>query len=90
LTIIWIFVSKKYGDKEKMTSETKKQRFQRLAEKRTNDVLERLRILGNCANRTQYEYTAEEVRKIFKAIETEVNVIKLKFKDGETQKFTLS
>ena len=73
-----------------MTSETKKQRFQRLAERRTNDVLERLRILGNCANRAQYEYTAEEVRKIFKAIETEVNAIKLKFKDGETQKFTLS
>jgi hypothetical protein len=73
-----------------MSSETKKQRFQRLAEKRTNDVLERLRILGNCANRGQYEYNAEEVRKIFKAIETEVNVIKMKFKDGETQKFTLS
>jgi len=45
-----------------MTSETKRQRFQRLAEKRTNDVLERLRILGNCANRGQYEYTPEEVR----------------------------
>ena len=73
-----------------MTSETKRQRFQRLAEKRTNDVLERLRILGNCANRGQYEYTPEEVRKIFKVIESEVNVIKMKFKEGETQKFTLS
>ena len=73
-----------------MTSETKKQRFQRLAEKRTNDVLERLRILGNCANRGQYEYSAEEIRKIFNAIEKNVEVIKLKFKDGETQKFRLS
>lgn len=73
-----------------MTSETKKQRFQRLAEKRTNDVLERLRILGNCANRGQYEYTTEEIRKIFNTIEKEVKLIKLKFKDGETQKFRLS
>ncbi len=73
-----------------MSIETKKQKFQRLAEKRTNDVLERLRILGNCANRGQYDYTGEEVRKIFKAIEAEVNLIKMKFKDGETQKFTLS
>lgn len=73
-----------------MTSETKKQRFQRLAEKRTNDVLERLRILGNCANRGQYEYAVEDVRKIFNAIEKSVEVIKLKFKDGETQKFRLS
>ncbi|MGH9856656.1 MAG: hypothetical protein ACRD4B_02315 [Acidobacteriota bacterium] len=73
-----------------MSTETKKQRFQRLAEKRTNDVLERLRILGNCANRGQYEYSAEEVRKIFRVIEAEVNLVKMKFKDGETQKFTLS
>jgi hypothetical protein len=74
----------------KMTAENKKQRFQRLAEKRTNDVLERLRILGNCANRAQYEYAAEEIRKIFNTIEREVKLIKLKFKDGETQKFKLS
>jgi hypothetical protein len=73
-----------------MTTESKKQRFQRLAERRTNDVLERLRILGNCANRGQYEYAAEDVRRIFNAIEREIKVIKLKFKDGETQKFRLS
>lgn len=73
-----------------MTSESKKQRFQRLAEKRTNDVLERLRILGNCANRGQYEYSGEEIRKIFNTIEREVKLIRLKFKDGETQKFKLS
>lgn len=72
-----------------MTGETKKQRFQRLAEKRTNDVLERLRILGNCANRGQYEYSAEEIRKIFNTIEREAKLVKLKFKDGETQKFKL-
>jgi hypothetical protein len=70
--------------------ETKREKFQRLAEKRTNDILERLRILGNCANRGQYEYTAEDVRKIFKAIDAEVERIRLKFKDGETQKFRLS
>lgn len=73
-----------------MATENKKQRFQRLAEKRTNDVLERLRILGNCANRAQYEYTAEEVRKIFNTIEREARLVRLKFKDGETQKFKLS
>jgi len=73
-----------------MATETKRERFQRLAERRTNDVLERLRILGNCANRGQYEYIAEDMRKIFKAIDSEVERIRLKFKDGETQKFKLS
>ena len=73
-----------------MTTETKRQRFQRLAEKRTNDVLERLRILGNCANRGQYDYSADDVRKIFNAIEREYKIIRLRFKDGETQKFKFS
>lgn len=73
-----------------MTSEIKRQRFQRLAEKRTNDVLERLRILGNCANRGQYDYSAEDTGKIFRAIEREFKIIRLKFKDGDTQKFKFS
>jgi len=70
-----------------MGTETKRQRFQRLAEKRTNDVLERLRILGNCANRGQYDYSSEDARRIFQAIEREFKMIKLKFKDGDAQKF---
>lgn len=73
-----------------MATESKKEKFQRLAERRTNDILERLRILGNCANRGQYEYTPEEIRKIFNTIERELKLIKLKFNDGETQKFKLS
>lgn len=72
-----------------MGDESKKNRFQRLAEKRTNDVLERLRILGNCSNRGQYEYTQDDIQKIFSSIEKETKVIKLKFRDGETQKFKL-
>lgn len=70
-----------------MANESKRNRFQRLAEKRTNDVLERLRILGNCSNRGQYEYAQEDIQKIFSSIEKETKVIKMKFRDGETQKF---
>ncbi len=73
-----------------MSVESKKERFQRLAEKRTNDVLERLRILGNCSNRGQYDYTREDVQKIFGTIEREAKLIRIKFQGGETQKFKLS
>ena len=72
-----------------MATESKKDRFQRLAEKRTNDVLERLRILGNCSNKGQYEYTQDDIQKIFNTIEKEAKVIRLKFRNGETQKFKL-
>jgi hypothetical protein len=59
--------------------ETKRERFTRLAETRTNKVLHYLSLLGNCANRKNYDYTETDVRKIFQAIENEVKAIKSKF-----------
>jgi hypothetical protein len=40
----------------------------RIAENRTNAVIERLRILGNCSNRGAYEYTPADVKRIFEEI----------------------
>jgi len=53
-------------------------RFVRIAEKRTQRVLESLRLLGQCSNKRSYEYTDEQVNKIFREIrhclrETEQN-----------------
>ena len=60
-------------------SELKRNRFRRLATQRTNEILHRLQILENCANGKLYEYDSTEVRKIFRAIETEVKRVKSKF-----------
>lgn len=60
--------------------ENPSERFKRLATKRTKDVLNKLRILGNCANRSAYEYTEEDIRKIFSTIEEQLKTIKAKFK----------
>lgn len=57
----------------------RKGNFKRLAEARTNEVLRRLKILGNCANRSNYDYTEEEVNKIFGEIEKRIKEIKTKF-----------
>lgn len=69
--------------------ESKHDAFRRLATQRTNAVLERLRILGRCANRQSYEYDGEDVNKIFRAIEAELREIKAKFRDSKQNKFTL-
>jgi hypothetical protein len=62
----------------------KREAFRRLAEQRTIAVLQRLRILGNCANRQLYEFDEAEVRKVFRAIEVEVKATRAKFlKSGE-------
>lgn len=41
--------------------ESKSELFIRLATKRVSSVLKALRILGNCSNRSNYEYTSEQV-----------------------------
>ena len=72
-------------------SETRRERFKRLATLRTNTILERLRILGHCANKSAYEYDEKEVDRIFSAIEDELRMIKSKFKaeNRQTRQFKL-
>ena len=50
----------------------KRERFLRIAERRTRSVLKRLQVLGNCSNRHAYEFTDDDVRKIFDAIEQQI------------------
>jgi hypothetical protein len=67
----------------------KRERFKRLAVYRTNEVLKRLKILGNCANRSAYNYNEKEISKIFSEIEQKVRQIKAKFHFPEKGKFKL-
>lgn len=69
--------------------ETPEERFRRLATKRTNEVLKRLDILGNCANRQVYRYTEKELEKIFKAIENKIKEVRGRFRFPEREKFKL-
>jgi hypothetical protein len=72
------------------TQSRKRQAFLRLGEKRTNAVLERLRILSNCANPYVYEYDEADVRRIFSAIDEEVRLARLRFQGPKrARKFTL-
>lgn len=70
-------------------SETKRDAFLRLAEKRTNAVLDKIRVLANCANPYAYEYTDDDVRRMFGAIEHELRAARGKFQDQRKRKFTL-
>ena len=46
----------------------KAEAFRRIAEKRTERVLQSLRLLGQCSNRRIYEYNDEQAAKIFREI----------------------
>jgi len=70
-------------------NETPEQRFRRLASHRTNQILEKLRILGNCSNKNVYRYSNEDIGKIFSSIEKRVKETKALFKLSEKEKFRL-
>ena len=74
-----------------MATETKRDRFVRLAEARTNKILEMMRLLGNCSSKTNYEYTDEDVKKIYGALEKELKNTKNKFLgiEAKEERFTL-
>ena len=63
-----------------LIQESKEETFRRLATQRTNAVLERIRILGNCSNTSNYRYTQDEVSKIFAAIRKELDLTEGKFR----------
>ena len=64
------------------TNETREERFQRLAEQRVNSILDKLRLLGQLSNKSNYDYTDTQVDIIFKAIQKEFNATKAKFRNG--------
>ena len=66
-----------------------RERFERLAEKRTNAVIKKLDVLGHCANRNQYEYEKEEVEEMFKAIRKKMKNVKSQFEFPEEEEFRL-
>lgn len=70
------------------TKETKRDKFVRLAEARTNKIIDMLQLLGNCSNANAYDYTQKDVDKIFNAIESQVREAKKKFSKMESKKST--
>lgn len=71
--------------------ETKRDKFVRLAEARTNKIIDMIRLLSNCSNKSNYDYTEADVQKIFSTIEKELKNAKIKFSvsENEDEKFRL-
>ncbi len=59
---------------------TKRERFTKVASYRTNLVIKYLKLLGNCSNKNNYDYTDSEISKVFSAIDEQIRIAKLRFK----------
>lgn len=69
--------------------ESRNERFKRIANRRTNNILNQIRLLGNLSNKSTYEYSEEEVSKIFSAIESHLKISKVKFQGHKKKEFSL-
>jgi hypothetical protein len=70
-------------------NETPEQRFKRVAEARTNAVLNKLQILGKTSNRQVYSYSEEDIKRIFSAINKQIKEVRAKFNSQKQERFKL-
>lgn len=61
------------------SKESKSEKFKRIATLRVNHILRRIKSLGNLSNKSQYEYSETNVRKMFSTIDRELRIIKDRF-----------
>lgn len=72
-------------------AESKHDKFKRLANQRVANALKKIELIGNLSS-SGYEYTPEEVDKIFVALQQTLDSTKNRFsksKKEETKKFAL-
>ena len=62
-----------------MARELDREKFVALAEKRVTKALNDMRLIGNLSNRSNYAYTDDDARKIYKALRDAVEEVKSRF-----------
>lgn len=61
----------------------KRAKFVELAENRVNRAIKDFRLIGNLSNRSAYEFTEDDIRKIFRVLQKELDGAKGRFsKEG--------
>ena len=67
-----------------MNISEKKQRFIELANKRVNKALKQISLISNLSNTNNYEYTQDEVKQIIRALESEIQMCKERFRKQDS------
>lgn len=62
-------------------TDSKQERFRRLAERRVNRAIKDLRLIGNLSNKNNYDYTIDQVNKIVAALKRELRELRARFND---------
>lgn len=71
------------------SSESKREKFVRLAESRVNYTLKEINLIGNLANKCNYDYEKEDVDKIVKTLKKAISDLESKFSSRNRNDFKL-
>lgn len=57
----------------------KRNKFVELVEARVNRAIKDIRLIGNLSNRSAYTYSDEDVKKVFRALQKELDSARARF-----------
>jgi len=63
----------------------KRDNFVRLAEARVSKAMQSIRVIGNLANRNNYEYSDDDVRRIVSALRSEIDSLQGRFSKSDAR-----
>jgi ribosomal protein L7/L12 len=82
----------KTGSKSAKTKAEKREKFVELAESRTINAIKAIRVIGKLGNRSAYEYSEADVKRIASALSREIEALKARMSQSgskESVDFTL-
>ncbi len=71
------------------TARDPRERFVSLVNSRVPAAIRQIRLVGNLANKKNYQYDADEALKIVRALQRELDELKSKFKGEEKSESTI-
>lgn len=66
-----------------------RERFVSLANSRVTSAIHQIRLIGNLANKKNYQYSADDTNKIIRALQRELDELKAKFKGEQKNESTI-
>ena len=61
-------------------------KFKEIGERRVSRAIEAIRLVGNLANRSNYDYTEDDVKQLTRALQDALQNVKAKFADNTKKK----
>jgi len=80
------YILQRYGMRDKRA------KFVELMQNRVNRAIKDVRLIGNLANRSAYDYSNDDVKKVFKALQKELDAAESRFtghSGGRDSEFSL-